>query len=140
MAYRWETPTSVGLEDESSGQFALQATDGLQHIDWQAHARDRLPDVAHLLGASLPLSCGCAGIYPEGFAFCPTCGRPLDKLLGRTRAGARSAGVMACGRGGESGHYTFLRQTSLQRPVFRSLRCRTVLPGELRAARGAGEL
>ena len=88
MAYRWETPTSVWLEDETNGQFALQASDGLQHIDWQAHARGRLPDVAHLLGASLPMSCSCAGIYPEGFAFCPTCGRALEKLLGRTRRGA----------------------------------------------------
>jgi hypothetical protein len=56
MATRWDTPTSTWLEDESSGQFALQATQGLGPIDWQAHARGRLPDVAHLLGASLHLS------------------------------------------------------------------------------------
>ena len=84
MAYRWETPSSIWLEDDRSGQFALEATEGLGRIDWQAHARGRLPDVAHLLGASLPGSCACAPIYPEGFAFCPTCGQALHKLAGRS--------------------------------------------------------
>lgn len=80
MAYRWETPASVWLEDERSGQFELVSSDGLGRIDWQAAARGRLADCAHLLGASLPQSCGHAAIYPEGFAFCPTCGRPLERL------------------------------------------------------------
>jgi hypothetical protein len=84
MAYRWETPSSVWLEDETNGQFALEATEGLGRIDWQAHARGRLLDVAHLLGASLPATCDCAPIYPEGFAFCPTCGQALHKLAGRS--------------------------------------------------------
>ena len=84
MAYRWETPSSIWLEDDRSGQFALEATEGLGRVDWQAHARGRLPDVAHLLGASLPASCACAPIYPEGFAYCPTCGQPLHKLAGRS--------------------------------------------------------
>lgn len=84
MAYRWETPSSVWLEDDRSGQFALETTEGLGRIDWQAHARGRLLDVAHLLGASLPASCECAPIYPEGFAFCPTCGQALHKLAGRS--------------------------------------------------------
>ena len=83
MTYRWETPSSIWLEDEKSGQFALEATEGLGRVDWQAHARGRLPDLAHLLGASLPASCACAPIYPEGFAFCPTCGQTLHKLGGR---------------------------------------------------------
>jgi hypothetical protein len=83
MAYQWETPASVWLEDDNSGQFALQATQGLGRIDWQQQARGRLPDVAHLLGASLPTSCDCAPIFPEGFAFCPNCGRPLERLAGR---------------------------------------------------------
>lgn len=84
MAYRWETPSSVWLEDDRSGQFALETTEGLGRIDWQAHARGRLLDVAHLLGASLPASCECAPIYPEGFAFCPTCGQALHTLAGRS--------------------------------------------------------
>ena len=82
MAYRWETPASVWQEDERSGQFELLATEGLGRIDWQAQAHGRLPDVARLLGASLPGACACAPIYPEGFAFCPTCGRPLQRLPG----------------------------------------------------------
>ena len=86
MAYRWETPASVWLEDENNGQFELLASEGLGRIEWQAQARGRLPDVAHLLGASLPAACHCASIYPEGFAFCPTCGHMLDKLAGRVGA------------------------------------------------------
>ncbi len=86
MAYRWETPASVWLEDDSSGQFELAASEGLSHIDWQGQARARLPDVAHLLGASLPATCRCADIYPEGFAFCPACGRALTKLSGQARS------------------------------------------------------
>jgi hypothetical protein len=80
MAYRWETPTSVWLEDEHSGQFALASSDGLGKVDWPAAARGRLADSAHLLGASLPQACDHAAIYPEGFAFCPACGRPLARL------------------------------------------------------------
>jgi hypothetical protein len=83
MAYRWETPASIWLEDDNSGQFALLASEGLGRIDWQAQARGRVPDIAHLLGASLPGSCQCAPIYPEGFAFCPTCGSALEKLAGQ---------------------------------------------------------
>jgi hypothetical protein len=82
MAYRWETPASVWLEDDTSGQFKLAASEGLSRIDWQGQAHARLPDVAHLLGASLPAECRCAPIYPEGFAFCPTCGRALTRLAG----------------------------------------------------------
>lgn len=83
MAYRWETPASVWLEDEKTAQFELASSEGLSRIDWQAHARGRIPDCAHLLGASLPLSCQCAPVYPEGFAFCPNCGHALEKLSGR---------------------------------------------------------
>jgi hypothetical protein len=83
MAYRWETPASVWLEDEKTAQFELASSEGLSRIDWQAQARGRLPDVAHLLGASLPSSCQCAPIFPEGFAFCPNCGHALDKLAGQ---------------------------------------------------------
>lgn len=83
MAYRWETPASIWQEDED-GTFALLATQvaraGLTPVDWHGHARRRLPDVAHLLGASLPLDCACAPVYPEGFAYCPRCGRPLLRL------------------------------------------------------------
>ena len=86
MAYRWETPASVWLEDETSGQFALAASEGLSRIDWQGQACARLTDVAHLLGASLPATCRCAPIYPEGFAFCPTCGLALNKLAGQQTA------------------------------------------------------
>jgi hypothetical protein len=85
MAYRWETPASVWLEDDS-GQFELVSSEGLSPIDWQAQARGRLPDIAHLLGASQPATCRCAPIYPEGFAFCPACGRALHKLAGRGKA------------------------------------------------------
>jgi hypothetical protein len=83
MAYRWETPASVWLEDDKRGQFELLASEGLGRIDWQGQAHGRLPDCARLLGASLPTSCECAPIYPEGFAWCPNCGRPLIKLAGR---------------------------------------------------------
>ena len=86
MAYRWETPASIWLEDETSGQFELAASEGLSRIDWQGQVRARLPDVAHLLGASLPDTCRCAPIYPEGFAFCPTCGRALNKLAGQVKS------------------------------------------------------
>ncbi len=80
MAYRWETPASVWLEDEGSGQFALASSAGLSQIDWQDQARRRLPDVARLLGASLPRACHCAPIYPEGFAYCHQCGQALEQL------------------------------------------------------------
>ena len=88
MAYRWETPASIWQEDEASGEFALLASAGLGPVDWQGRARQRLPDVAHVLGASLPLDCSCSPIYPEGFAYCPRCGRPLLRLAG-TPAHAR---------------------------------------------------
>ncbi|CAN7702697.1 hypothetical protein LJR289_005700 [Pseudoduganella sp. LjRoot289] len=78
MAYRWETPDSVWLEDDESGQYQLASSQGLSRIEWQAQARSRLPDVAQLLGASLPAGCAHAAIYPEGFAFCPECGAPLQ--------------------------------------------------------------
>jgi hypothetical protein len=83
MAYRWETPASVWLEDDTSRQFVLLATEGLGRIDWQARAHGRLPDCARLLGASLPTSCDCASIYPEGFGWCPNCGSALEKFAGR---------------------------------------------------------
>jgi hypothetical protein len=82
MAYRWETPASVWLEDEVTGQFELASSDGLGRIDWRGHAREHIADSAALLGASLPLSCACASVYPEQFAFCPTCGRALAMLPG----------------------------------------------------------
>ncbi|MGZ8292442.1 MAG: hypothetical protein ACXWVG_05300 [Telluria sp.] len=86
MAYRWETPASVWLEDEKSARFELVSSEGLSRIDWQAHARGRVPDCAQLLGASLPLTCDCSPIFPEGFAFCPNCGRALDKLAGQFKS------------------------------------------------------
>ena len=85
MTIRWETPASVWLEDDSAAQFELVSSQGLSRIDWQGHARGRLPDVAHLLGASLPQQCACSPIYPEGFAFCHTCGRALAKLAGKMK-------------------------------------------------------
>jgi hypothetical protein len=89
MAIRWETSTSVWLEDESNGRFELAASEGLGRIDGHAPARARLPDVAELLGASLPLACSCSPIYPEGFSFCPSCGDALNKLAGKARAQAQ---------------------------------------------------
>jgi hypothetical protein len=86
MAYRWETPASVWLEDETSGAFALAASEGMGQVDWLARAQaggpvsQRVPDIARLLGASLPTACEHAPIYPEGFAFCPECGRPLERF------------------------------------------------------------
>ncbi|GAB2851953.1 hypothetical protein GCM10027277_20370 [Pseudoduganella ginsengisoli] len=76
MANRWETSDSVWLEDERNGQFELAQSRGISRIEWQAHARGRLPDVAQLLGASEP-ACGHGSIYPEGFVYCPECGAPL---------------------------------------------------------------
>lgn len=78
MAYRWETAASSWLED-AHGQFALVRSEGLGSIDWQGPARSRVEDVARLLGASLSGACHCATIYPEGFAFCPGCGKPLQQ-------------------------------------------------------------
>lgn len=85
MAYRWETPASVWLEDEATAHFELLTSEGLSRIDWQVQARGCLADVAYLLGASLPQACHCAPIYPEGFAYCHQCGQPLTKLLGRSK-------------------------------------------------------
>jgi hypothetical protein len=88
MAYRWETPASVWLEREEGGGYELAASEGLGRIDWAAgvQARGRLADCAHLLGASLPQACSHAYVYPEGFAFCPECGQPLQRLgQGRER-------------------------------------------------------
>src|SRR4051812_5873589 len=91
MAYRWETPASVWLEDEGNGQFELAASEGLGRIDWRSHARGRMADFAHLLGASLPTcegeGCEHSPIYPEGFSFCPECGRPLMRLADRQQRG-----------------------------------------------------
>lgn len=78
MTTRWDTAASSWLEDEN-GQFALAGSDGLGQIDWQGPAQARVVDVAGLLGASLPGACHCAAIYPEGFAFCPDCGAPLQQ-------------------------------------------------------------
>lgn len=92
MATRWETPASIWQEVEAIGassEFALVASEGLGQVDWQGHARRRLPDVARLLGASLPIDCACAPIYPEGFAWCPHCGRPLLRLAGVPHAAHR---------------------------------------------------
>src|SRR6478672_6984461 len=88
VAYRWETPASVWLEDEHSGQFELAASEGLGRIDWRAHAQGRVADFAHLLGASLPRACAHSSIYPEGFAFCPECGSPLERLAGQQQGRA----------------------------------------------------
>jgi hypothetical protein len=84
MAHRWETARSVWLEDEHSGQFELAESFGLDPdsgtatVDWNV-AAGRAADVAELLGASLPLACSHSRIYPEGFAFCPECGKPLTQ-------------------------------------------------------------
>jgi len=93
MAYRWETPASVWLEDDRTGQFDLAASEGLGQVGWSAGAQAggrvaarvpaRVPDIARLLGASLPTACEHAPIYPEGFAYCPECGRPLERFAGR---------------------------------------------------------
>ncbi|WP_296947285.1 hypothetical protein [uncultured Massilia sp.] len=91
MAYRWETPTSTWLEREAGGGYELAASSGLGHVDWQAAvvARGRLADCARLLGASLPLACAHAPVYPDGFAFCPECGQPLQRLDGQGMARTR---------------------------------------------------
>lgn len=86
MAYRWDTPAGTWLERADGSGYAL--ADGGGHgggagrVDWQAGvvARGRLADCAHLLGASLPLACRHADVYPDGFAFCPECGQPLQRL------------------------------------------------------------
>lgn len=78
MAYRWQTGDSAWLEHApGTGGFELEGSRDLSPVAWAAHARGRLPDVAALLGASLPMSCHHAPIFPEGFAFCPDCGAAL---------------------------------------------------------------
>ncbi len=86
MAYRWETADSVWLEDENSGQFSLASSAGLGQVDWRALARNRIPDVAQLLGASVPHGCPHGAIYPEGFAYCPTCGHALTSYAAQPPA------------------------------------------------------
>ena len=86
MAYRWETTDSVWLEDESSAQFALASSAGLGKVDWRALARNRIPDVAQLLGASVAQGCQHGPIYPEGFAFCPSCGHALRSYAAQPAA------------------------------------------------------
>lgn len=80
MAYRWETARSVWLECEHSGQFELSSSVNLGRIEWPAPARQRWPDMAQLLGAALPKHCAHAPLYPEDFAFCPTCGAALTSV------------------------------------------------------------
>ncbi len=78
MTYTWQAGGSTWREDAGApARYELEHVRGVPRIDWQ-HARGRLPDVAQLLGASLPLSCGHAPIFPEGFTFCPECGAPLE--------------------------------------------------------------
>jgi hypothetical protein len=95
MAYRWETPASVWLEDEASGQFAPVAAAGLGSIDvtnaGPGQAGARLADCAHLLGAALPQACAHAAFYPDDFVFCPACGRPLQGAAGRQAGQAGQA-------------------------------------------------
>lgn len=86
MAYRWETADSVWLEDENSGQFALASSTGLGKVDWNALARNRIADVAQMLGASVPQGCAHGPIYPEGFAYCPTCGDALTSYAAQPPA------------------------------------------------------
>jgi hypothetical protein len=74
MAYRWETPASVWLEDESNGQFELAASEGLGRIDWSRHARGAWPTSPTCSAPRCRAACeGCehSSIYPEGFSFCP---------------------------------------------------------------------
>jgi hypothetical protein len=75
MATEWLTRTSSWLETDT--EFELQATRGLADSAWRAPA-GRVAEVAALLGASLPTTCQCAPIYPEGFEFCPHCGAALQ--------------------------------------------------------------
>jgi len=75
MAYRWETAHGTWLE-EGHNRFEKKTGKDQAPIDWQ-QVRGRMPDVAQLLGASLPSACAHAPIYPEGFAFCPECGAAL---------------------------------------------------------------
>jgi len=93
MATRWETARSVWLEDERSGQFELAESAGLGAVDWRGGAAGRAADVAHLLGASLPAACAHSLIYPEGFAFCPECGKALARPAAPPRPEWWGAGV-----------------------------------------------
>jgi hypothetical protein len=63
-------------------RFTLASTAGLSAVDWSTQPASRLPDIAHVLGASLPRACACSPIYPEGFSYCPHCGAPLERLEG----------------------------------------------------------
>lgn len=81
MAYRWETADSVWWEEEAGGPFELAAGRGLGRVDWRALPRGRWPDLARLLGASLPAACGHGAIYPGEFAYCPECGQALTRRV-----------------------------------------------------------
>ncbi|MEN9867048.1 MAG: hypothetical protein RL748_2638, partial [Pseudomonadota bacterium] len=75
MATQWQTANSVWQENDASGHFELVSTRGLGPVTLHA---SRLADAAQCLGAALPASCHCSPIYPEEFAFCPTCGKALQ--------------------------------------------------------------
>lgn len=78
MATLWQSATSDWLEDEDTGTFELVARHGLGVRIAGMPAAQQL-DAARWLGAALPLTCECSGVYPPDFAFCPQCGAALQE-------------------------------------------------------------
>ncbi|GIZ51117.1 hypothetical protein [Noviherbaspirillum aridicola] len=76
MAFTWETPKGVWQEDEN-GSFGLSRSKDFGEIAWSPEATGRAADIAQLIGASVPTQCSCAPIFPDDFAHCPECGKPL---------------------------------------------------------------
>ena len=97
MANRWQSATSVWLEDTDTGQFELVASHGLGERSWRAGAAQQL-DTAKWLGAALPLTCSCSAVFPPDFAFCPQCGAALQQPAGWL-AGSLSAANAASASG-----------------------------------------
>ncbi len=82
MAIQWQTATGLWLEDETSGHFELAAGTAVPQLTfgWRPQqSPNRVAEVAQWLGASLPTGCGCAPVFPPGFAFCPQCGHALQQ-------------------------------------------------------------
>ena len=131
MTDRWLTGSTWREDVGAPVRYELEKVPGVPRVDWQ-RLRNRLPDVANLLGASLPslpTSCNHAPIYPEGFIVCPDCGAPLRQVKPAVHAawwGATSANLPAAAHPLPRHVPHGLPQTAL--PLARALEARAPEP------------